>query len=104
MIHSLKSLGSLKDSDLSREELFALVWKRPTTEVARELEISDRLLAGFQLCWNMGCAGIVGAAPRREKAIDGAIAAGRPLLRWAYRRMLVTTTWKQEVRPHGRGR
>ncbi len=29
------------DAPLTREELFALVWERPATEIARELGISD---------------------------------------------------------------
>lgn len=35
----------MKHQDLSREELFALVWERPTIEVAHELGISDVALA-----------------------------------------------------------
>ncbi|WP_421416785.1 hypothetical protein [Agrobacterium tumefaciens] len=31
--------------DLSREELFALVWERPTSEIANELGISDVAVA-----------------------------------------------------------
>jgi hypothetical protein len=38
----------LKDKTLSREELFALVWEQPTTEVARELGVSDVALG--KLC------------------------------------------------------
>jgi len=38
----------LKDNAPSREELFALVWERPSTEVAHELEISDVALG--KLC------------------------------------------------------
>ncbi len=38
----------LIDTKLSREELFALVWERPATEVARELGISDVALG--KLC------------------------------------------------------
>ena len=38
----------LIDTNLSREELFALVWERPATEVARELGISDVALG--KLC------------------------------------------------------
>ena len=38
----------MRDSDPSREELFALVWERPATEVARELGISDVALG--KLC------------------------------------------------------
>ncbi len=34
--------------DLSREELFALVWERPTSEIANELGISD--VAVGKLC------------------------------------------------------
>lgn len=34
--------------ELSREELFALVWERPTSEVAKELGVSDVALA--KLC------------------------------------------------------
>ncbi len=36
------------NTDPSREELFALVWERPATEVARELGISDVALG--KLC------------------------------------------------------
>jgi DNA-binding Lrp family transcriptional regulator len=32
-------------NELTREELFLLVWERPTREVARELGISDVALA-----------------------------------------------------------
>lgn len=38
----------MKRDEISREELFAWVWERPTTEVARELGISDVALA--KLC------------------------------------------------------
>ena len=34
--------------DLSREELFALVWERPTSEIANELGISE--VAVGKLC------------------------------------------------------
>ena len=34
--------------ELSREELFALVWERPTREIAKELGISD--VAVGKLC------------------------------------------------------
>ena len=37
----------MKDS-MSREELFALVWERPATDVAREMGISDVMLG--KLC------------------------------------------------------
>ena len=33
------------DKDLTREELFLLVWERPTQEIAREMGISDVALA-----------------------------------------------------------
>ena len=38
----------MRNTDPSREELFALVWERPATEVARELGISDVALG--KLC------------------------------------------------------
>lgn len=38
----------LRNTDPSREELFALVWERPATEVARELGVSDVALG--KLC------------------------------------------------------
>ena len=38
----------LIDTNLSREEIFALVWERPATEVARELGVSDVALG--KLC------------------------------------------------------
>lgn len=34
--------------DISREELFALVWEKPTVEVAREMGVSDVAVA--KLC------------------------------------------------------
>ena len=43
----INNSNALKDS-MSREELFALVWERPATEVARELGISDVMLG--KLC------------------------------------------------------
>ena len=41
----------MRNSDPSREELFALVWERTATEVARELGISDVALG--KLCWQL---------------------------------------------------
>lgn len=43
-----KDPDPLRNSDPSREELFALVWERPATEVAHELGISDVALG--KLC------------------------------------------------------
>ena len=38
----------MNNSELSREELFTLIWERPATEVAKELGISDVALG--KLC------------------------------------------------------
>lgn len=38
----------MPSKELSREELFALVWEKPTQEVARELGVSDVAIA--KLC------------------------------------------------------
>lgn len=58
----------LKNSSPSREELFALVWERPATEVARELGISDVALG--KLCQRL-------QVPKPPRGYWAKIAAGR---------------------------
>lgn len=43
----------MSSKELSREELFALVWENPTQEVARELGVSDVAIA--KLCAGSAC-------------------------------------------------
>ncbi|MFV8781890.1 hypothetical protein ACNKU7_05655 [Microbulbifer sp. SA54] len=58
----------MKNSALSREELFALVWDRPSKEVARELGISDVALG--KLCKRL-------QVPKPPRGYWAKIAAGR---------------------------
>ncbi|MGS2724527.1 hypothetical protein ACVBEJ_12360 [Porticoccus sp. GXU_MW_L64] len=79
----------MKNSSPSREELFALVWERPATEVARELGISDVALG--KLCRKL-------QVPKPPRGYWAKIAAGRkprqPPLR-AYREELEKQYKKQ---------
>ncbi|ODB85285.1 hypothetical protein A3195_16940 [Candidatus Thiodiazotropha endoloripes] len=58
----------LKNKALSREELFALIWERPTTEVAHELGISDVALG--KLCRQL-------QVPKPPRGYWARVASGR---------------------------
>lgn len=58
----------LKDSTLSREELFALIWERPATEVAKELGVSDVALG--KLCRRL-------QVPKPPRGYWARVASGR---------------------------
>lgn len=58
----------LKDRALSREELFALIWERPATEVAKELGISDVALG--KLCRRL-------QVPKPPRGYWARVASGR---------------------------
>jgi len=65
-------MESLKDSDLSREELFARVWERPATDVAEELGISGVALG--KLCSRL-------QVPKPPRGYWARVASGETLRR-----------------------